>query len=147
MRMLSPTGLDLPIPPFPDPLEPVLLQPLLTETVSACAKPAVGGFELALRRLVSLQTDEFAFEFNELRVSPNGVLLLGWQLGGKTLLPKLRERLEIIHVVMLGGFVQEGRFAADGGGVRHVALTVYARIGLIDVLRSFDFGIPACGIL
>ena len=86
-------------------------------------------------------------EFREQRVLPNGVLLLSWQFGGKTPLSKLRERLEIIHVVMLGRFVQEGRFAADGGGVRHVALTVDARISLVDVLRSFDFGVPACPVV
>ena len=42
---------------------------------------------------------------------------------------------------MLGWFIQESRSSIDRGGVRHIALAVDMKIGLVDVLGSFDFGV------
>ena len=49
----------------------------------------------------------------------------------------------MVHVVMLSGFTQKSQFPTDRRGVRHVALVIHARVRLVNLLRSFDFGIPS----
>lgn len=54
---------------------------------------------------------------------------------------ELGKELKIVDMIMLGWFIQENRSSIDRG-IRHITLAVYARIGLVDVLGSLNFGVP-----
>ena len=77
-----------------------------------------------------------------MRVPSDGILSVGWQPAGEALFMELGKELKIVDMIMLGWFIQESRSSIDRGGIRHIALAVYTRIGLADVLGSFSFSVP-----
>lgn len=54
--------------------------------------------------------------------------------------------LKEVDVIVTSRFTQEGVSSTNGGGVRHIALTIYTSICLCYMLRSLDLGIPSPSI-
>ena len=81
-------------------------------------------------------------EFQKLWIPPDRSFSFGRKTAWKALFVKLCKGLKIIDMIMLSGFIQEGRPPINRRGVRNVALAIYTSIGLRNMLGSFDFGVP-----
>ncbi len=66
---------------------------------------------------------------------------VSWQFVRQAILVELLEALEVFDVALVALLVSERRLAVDRGAVRDVTLAKNARVGLGQVLGSFDRGI------
>lgn len=135
------TRLDFPISPLLNPLELVCFQSSVVQAIVVAPRFVLRSFDLILVGSRTLEIAHCALELQKTWILSNLDLLLGWQTSWKTSFLEFPEGLEVIDMIMLGRFVEEGGSPVDGREVRHVVPTVSAKISLRDVLGPLNFGV------
>ena len=99
-------------------------------------------FDLGRGGAVVLQLVGLIFQCHQPRILPDRSLSLGGKGCWKAFLAEFCKGLKVLDVIVLSRLVQKSRSSIYRRSIGHVVAAVYPRIGLRDVLRSFNLGIP-----